>query len=469
MKINLILANGEHDPFQKQYPFMPLVLPILASCAPEHEYTFTDLLWDDISSVDFEGDYDLIGISFRVSATKTAYKIADRFRERNKTVIMGGPQVSSVPLKAKEHADSIVIGEAEFLWPRLLEDFQNNRLRDFYLSSPRPDLKLDGYSIYVTDCFPDISKLPAPIRSGFKTKYTFDMVFAARGCPLNCHFCAVSTLFGQKMRFKNIPDVIAEISKLRKKFFLLDDNIFGRNDSYDYYLQLYTEMLKLPGKRYWTGQANLNAAASDKGQEVIRQASRSGLTYAAIGFESMNAHDLKKLEIAPKMGIKDISNHVGEISRNVRFIQNQGIAASAWFTIGLEHDTYESIEQTISFCIQHQIFPVLTPIQALEGTRFHSDLKQNNKLIDQTTNVSNARISVLTNEQFIMLLETNLFKAYSFRVLLKNSWFYFKKTLALRRSFHETVYRTIFIIITQIRMKKFLKKDVIRFKMRIRK
>jgi len=331
-----------------------------------------------------------------------------------------------------------------------------------------PDLDLSGYSTYYLPDFPDISTLPKPVRGGFKSSYTFDMVFAARGCPVNCHFCAVSRLFGTKMRYKNIPEVVEEINTLRKKYFLLDDNVFGRNDSYDYYLELYKELQKQKEKRFWTGQANLNAAASEKGQEVIVNASRSGLTYAAIGFETINLKDLKQLSIAPKMGLGKDGDHLQQIADNVKFIQNQGIAISAWFTIGLENDTFESIEQTIDFCKKYNIFPVLTPIQALEGTRFHSDLKEQNKILDNTTNVSNAKISVISNVEFIQLLEINLKKAYTFRNLMRNTWFYFKKNKSLKQGFYKTAYRTIFVLITQIRMKKFLKKDVIRFKLRIK-
>ena len=162
---------------------------------------------------------------------------------------MGGPQVSCAPIKAKQHAASIVIGEGDFLWPLLLDDFQKGEMKDFYVSSLRPDLDLTGYSTYYLQNFPDISTLPKPIRGGFKSSYTFDMVFAARGCPVNCHFCAVSRLFGTKMRYKNIPEVVEEINTLRKKYFLLDDSVFGRNDSYDYYLDLYKELQKQKAKR----------------------------------------------------------------------------------------------------------------------------------------------------------------------------------------------------------------------------
>ncbi len=467
MKIFLILANAELDPFRKQYPFTPLILPILKSCAPEHEYSFIDMMCEDLSMLNYDGEYDLIALSFRVSATEGAYKIADEFRKRNKRVVMGGPQVSGAPLKAKEHADSVVIGEAEFLWPVLLDDFKKNMLKDFYVSSPAPLSKLEGFQVYNLPELPDISKLPIPDRSIIKKSYTFDVIFAARGCPVNCSFCAVSSLFGTKMRYKDIPLVIEEIKTLGKKFFLLDDNVLGRNDSYSYYTELYKELAKIPEKRFWTGQANLNAAASPKGREVIKYASVSGLTYAAVGFETINKSDMQNMSTTPKMGVDGSDNFMEQISNNIRFIQEQGIAISAWFTIGLKHDTVESINDAITFCINHYIFPVLTPIQALEGTRFYDEMKAGNHILDNKTNVSNVNISVLKNIDKIILLESNLKRAYTFGNLLRNTWFYFKKNRKLKRSNYETIYRTIFIIATQLKMRKFIKKDLKRFKLRM--
>lgn len=467
MKINLILANAGHDPFRKQYPFMPLVLPILAACAPEHDYVFTDLLWDDPSTIDYDGEYDLIGISYRVSATETAFNIADEFRARKKPVILGGPQASSSPLKAKSHADAVVVGEGEQLWPILLEDFKKNELKDFYIASPVLDVDFEGYNTYFLKGFQDISSLPKPKRYRLDRKYTFDMVFAARGCPVNCNFCAVSKLFGTKMRFKNIDGVVEEIDSLGNKFFLLDDNVFGRNDSYHYYKALYEKLQQLPKKRFWTGQANLYAAADDKGREVIRQASFSGLTYAAIGFETINLHDMKHLATTAKMGIRGKTDFMQQISQNIRYIQKQGIAISAWFTIGLEHDTTDSIKDTIAFCKKHHIFPVFTPIQALEGTRFYDELKAKDKIRSQKTNVSNVRLSGLDNHDYIYLLTYNIKQAYSVKQLLINAVFHIRKTIGLKRPVYETIYRIIFIIVTQIRLRKFLGKDIKRFQSRI--
>lgn len=466
MKINLILAAGKSDPIRKQDPFMPLALPILASCAPEHEYVFTDLLWDDFSTIDYDADYDLVGISFRVSAKDAAFEIADTFRAHNKPVILGGPQASSVPLTAKEHADAVVIGEGELLWPILLEDFKNKSLKDFYIASDRKDLDFSSFKTYYLSGLPDISNLPVPLRQLVKRKYTFNMVFATRGCPVNCHFCAVSKLFGSKMRFKDIPAVVAEINSFGNMFFLIDDTVLGRNDSYAYYKELYKSIAKLPKKRFWTGQANLNAAVHPDGKEVIKLASESGLTYAAIGFETINWQDMQKMTVTAKMGVSDSINLIQQLNDNIAFIQNYGIAISAWFTIGLETDTVDTVKETIAFCMKNHLFPMLTPIQALEGTRFHEEMKRADKLLDQKTNVSNVSISAITNEGFIEILKYNLEEAFSLKNIMRNSLFYFKKNRSLKRGTYDLIFRTIFIIVTQFKLKGFLKKDIIRFKSR---
>ncbi len=125
MKITLILAAASKDPLKKTDPFMPLSLPLLAGSAPEHEYTFVDMLAEEMP--DYDKAADLVGISSRITAESTAYKIADEYRKRNIPVVLGGAQISSVPHKAKLHADAVVVGEGEPLWPILLQDFSDRK------------------------------------------------------------------------------------------------------------------------------------------------------------------------------------------------------------------------------------------------------------------------------------------------------------------------------------------------------
>ncbi len=467
MKIYLINAASASDPLGHKEPFMPLAFPILAACAPAHTYVIKDLLNTDINTIDFKTPYDLVGISFRVSATETAFKLADAFKKLNRTVVLGGPQASAIPLKAKSHANAVVIGEAEELWPQLLEDYENNKLKDFYIASPAKKYKFTDYEVFFQQKPIDLSAVPTPMRHLIKKKYTFDVTYAARGCPVGCSFCAVPSLFGSKMRYRKISDVVHEVKYFKKRYSLLDDNIFGRNDSYEYYRDLYTGLLKLKKKRYWTGQANLNAAAHPLGQQVIALAAQTGLTYAAIGFETLNKDDIKTLAITPKMGLKNKNNHLKEISDNIRYIQDQGVAISAWFTIGLKNDTENSVKESIKYCLHHHIFPVITPIQALEGTPLYDTLKRNGKMRSSENHVSNVNLSSLRDADYIKLMKLSLEDGYNTKRIIKNTLFFFRKNLALRKGFSNAIYKSIFVYITQKKLKKIIKHEIQRFKLRI--
>jgi radical SAM superfamily enzyme YgiQ (UPF0313 family) len=217
MKIALILAASDKDPLIKLEPFMPLSLPLLAGSAPEHQYDFVNMLAGE--KVNFNKKYDLAGISYRISAEKTAYRIAAEFNKKNVPVVLGGPQPSSVPLEAIKHADSVVIGEAEELWRILLNDFQKKRLKHFYISSP---IKFSpkGYSVHQINSFLDLKKVPMPKRDFYKKHYAFDTVFASRGCPISCDYCSVPAIYGKKVRFRPVDDVAREIKSFKNYYYL---------------------------------------------------------------------------------------------------------------------------------------------------------------------------------------------------------------------------------------------------------
>lgn len=468
MNILLIIAANSWDPLRKQDPFMPLSLPILASCAPEHHYTFVNMLTEEESVINIDGHYDVVGISFRVSATSKAFALAEQFRIRKVPVVLGGPQASCIPLEAKKHADAVVLGEAENTWSVLLQDITQKQLHDFYLASPRlRTAEMEGYTVYAADKLPDLSEVPHPLRKHFQGTYTFPLTYAARGCPIDCSFCCVSSLFGSCMRFRKMEDVAEEIDQFGTLFYLIDDTVLGRKDTYRYYKALYTRLAQLPKKRFWTGQANLNAAADAAGREVIQRAAQSGLTYIAVGMETFNPEDMQKNGVAPKMGIQGSEKPLEAISQNIAYIQSQGIALSGWFTIGLEHDSVALWKETLQYCIERHVFPVFSPIQALEGTRYYEDLKSEGKLTDAARHVTNVQHDTLKDRDFIDILEYTLEKAYSTRTLIRTSFFYFQKIKKLKPGFYALLYRMIFIIITQRRLKGVLKQEIKRFNLRL--
>lgn len=457
MNITLILAAHPNDPLRKKDPFMPLSLPILASLAPEHHYTFIDMLWDT-EQIDYSTTDEIIGISLRQSAESTAYAIADEFLKKGKTVILGGPQASAVPHRAIAHASSVVVGEAEDTWPMLLKDYQNKQLKDFYVCSPKP-FDAQGHTFYQQEDFPTLASLPLPNRSLFKRKYTFDLTFASRGCPIGCDFCLVSDIYGKKSRFKPIDDVIKDINQFRGFFYLLDETVFGRSNSYSYYEQLYNKLSKNKKKRYWTGQANLDAAANEQGQNVIKKAAKAGLVYAAIGIESVNKKTLEDSGAYAKMGIKNGDSYLEKMKEQIAFIQAQGIIVSGWFAIGYETDSLQTYYDSLAFCIETNILPVFTPVRALSGSRLWDKINAEGRLQDITTNVSNIKHPLLTNADITKGLQHVEEIGFSRKNNLKRLKFYFNIFRKSESSVHNVIYKTIFAHITQKRMAEIVKAE----------
>jgi len=465
--IKLILSADEQDPLRKKDPFMPLSLAILASVAPQHNYEFIDMLWDHHGSI-YTNPADLVGISVRMSAETTAFQIADEFKKRGIKVIIGGPQASANPYESLAHADAVAIGEGEKLWPLILEDFCNNQLKKFYVCSPEK-FESKGHSVFQLKQLPDLKGLPVPKRNLFKRKYTFDMVFASRGCPINCDFCSVTTLFGSKYRLRPVEEVINEIKTFKGYYYLIDDTVFGRPNTYNYYLELYEKISQLKKIKFWTGQANLDAAANEKGQEVIKKAVDAGFIYAAIGMESINPVVLKKSGCFSKMGLKKDDDVILQMKKNVQFIQEQGILISAWFAIGYEDDDIDTYYRTYEFCKELNLMPVFTPVRALQGTKLYNRVLQENKMQNNNTNVSNITHSNITNEQVIEALDYIVTKGYSLLQILKRTLFYAKKIAGNKKnSIGDVIHKTIFAFITQIRIGKITRMETEKLKNKIK-
>jgi radical SAM superfamily enzyme YgiQ (UPF0313 family) len=296
------------------------------------------------------------------------------------------------------------------------------------------------------------------------------MVFASRGCPINCDFCSVSKLFGKTYRFKPVEDVVKEIKSFKRYYYLIDDTVFGRPSTYHYYLSLYNKIKQLKKVRYWTGQANLDAASHEEGRNVIRKAVEAGLVYAAIGMESINAEVLKKSGSLSKMGIKKDEDVITKMKENIRFIQDQGVLISAWFAIGYEDDEEDTYYRTLEFCNEMNLMPVFTPVSALTGTDLHSRLMKENKLRDNNSNLTNVPHPKLTNELVLKALEYTAKNGYSFISILKKTFFYAKKIFRNKEnSWNDVIHKTIFTFVTQRRMKQIVMHENERLRNKIKR
>jgi radical SAM superfamily enzyme YgiQ (UPF0313 family) len=455
MKITLILAAAPDDPLKKNDPFMPLSLPLLAAAAPAHEYCFVDMLAGETPDVDRPAD--LVGISARITAEKVAFEISDAFRERGVTVVLGGAQISSNAHAAAEHADAVVVGEGEGVWPLLLDDAARGTLKTFYLGSPAP-FDTGGLSVHRSDGFLDLSSISHAIASRkiYKRKYVFDTVFASRGCAVGCDFCSVGALFGRRTRLRPVSEVVREIASFKRFYYLLDDTVFGRPATYAYYSGLYDAVGSLDKVNYWTGQANLDAASTPEGREVIRKAANAGLIYASVGMESINPAVMRKAGTLGKNGTTDPERVVDQMRRGIRFIQDQGVAVSGWFTIGYEEDNVETFYKTLEFCNENQVIPVLCPLEALPGTRLHERLGAEGR-VDAGKRI-NVRHPEMTDDDILGALADCAKRGFSLREIFKRTRFYSKRFAGVdhdnnagRRGLIEKV---IFVFVLQVKMKK---------------
>jgi len=335
----------------KAFRFPQLALPVIAALTPdEWEVSIVD---ENVDDVDFEADVDLVGITTMTATAPRAYTIADRFRARGVKVVMGGMHVSALPQEALQHADAVVVGEAEGCWHRVLEDFKRGQMK----------------GIYRSEQLPDMAGQPLPRRDLLNKKaYILTSVLqVARGCPFGCSFCAVSYFFGRRYRMRPVREVIAEIRSMEAKFVgFLDDNIVGDRR---YAKELFQALI--PERIIWVGQASSTIARDD---ELLRLAEKSGCKGLFIGFESLSEESLEEVGKG--------FNRVQEYREVIQKLHDHGIAVEGAFIFGFDHDDPGVFERTLEFAKKSKLdlaqFGILTP---LPGTPLRARLEREGRII----------------------------------------------------------------------------------------
>ena len=140
----LLVYPAKHDENGKTIKYKqaflpPLTLAILDALTPETHNV--EIINDIVEEIDFSKNYDLVGITTMTTQVARAYEIADTFRSKQVKVVLGGMHPTVLPEEAIQHADTVVVGEADNIWPKLLEDAENNCLKEIYKDDTLPDLQ----------------------------------------------------------------------------------------------------------------------------------------------------------------------------------------------------------------------------------------------------------------------------------------------------------------------------------------
>ncbi len=320
---------------------------------------------DDIDQVDpLLCSFDAVAISSFSAQIKEAYTLADRFRSANVIVIMGGLHVTARPDEALQHADSIVIGEGEPVWPQLVKDLKQRRLQQAYDASGTPF---------------NLGSSPMPRFELLDIeRYNRLTVQTQRGCPFNCEFCAASIRLSPTFRVKPVDRVIAEIRRIKEIWpnpFIefADDNTFANKKHAKKLLRAL-----IPEDIRWFTESDISLAKDNELLELLRD---SGCAQVLIGLESPSRHGLHGIEQKSDWKAKQIDSYIAAIDN----IQSHGVSVNGCFVLGLDNTGPESFEQVRDFVKESGLYEVQITIQtAFPGTPLYDRLQREERLLDET-------------------------------------------------------------------------------------
>lgn len=334
-----------------RFPSLSLAA-IAAATPPEWEVALCD---DHSERIDFDSDADLIALTAMTPQAPRAYEIAAAFRSRGKSVVMGGFHASNLPDEALAHVDTVVEGEGEAVWPRLLADFSQGRLQRLY----KPDAMMN------------MADIPVARRDIFNGKgyLLTNTIQTTRGCPFDCEFCSVTAFYGRNYRKRPVDQVLAELQELRKAnsfIFFVDDNLVADRK---YALPLFQGMKGMGLK--WLSHAPIDFAGD---RELMRAAGESGCLGMFVGFESLSQESLSA------MG--KVTNRAQSFMADARTFRDNGIGILGSFVLGYDGDTPEIFPKLLRFCedarLEAAIFPLLTPYP---GTAVRRRLEAEGRII----------------------------------------------------------------------------------------
>ena len=328
-----------------------------------------EILYETIEDIPWDTDADLIALSCMGVGLVRGLQIAKRFRERGKTVVIGGPIASIAPDEVMEHCDAVCVGDAEALWETILRDFEQGRLKRLYSDRPRlPGLESEGGLVH------QLTGIPVPrydLMAEKKIGFWLP-VLVGRGCPHHCEFCSINAYYEGRYLRRPVADVLRDVEAAKSLGFsnllLIDDNI-GSDPQYALELCQALEPLKIS----WMGQCALTVAHRP---EILRAMTESGCRTLSVGLESINQGSL---ECAGKNFVR-----VEEYDRLLRVFSAACIDLSSEMILGLDADGLDTFDQTADFILRNGIrvprFYILTPIP---GTPLHKRLKQEGRIFDK--------------------------------------------------------------------------------------
>ncbi|MEK7789983.1 MAG: radical SAM protein, partial [Planctomycetota bacterium] len=312
----------------KKAAFPPLGLLTVAAMLPSEwtkrlvDVNATSLMDEDLAWADYAF------ISSMVVQRTSARHIIKRCKEADVKVVAGGPLFTS-EYEQFENVDHFVLNEAELTLPPFLEDLKNNCAR----------------RVYSTSHFADIRKTPAPLWELADLRHYASMsIQYSRGCPFNCEFCNVTSLFGRSPRTKTPEQIVTELDSFyrmgwRRSVFFVDDNLIGNKKSLKN--ELLPALIKWQGEHVpipFNTEVSINVADDES---MMRMMSEAGFNTVFVGIETPDTEGLAECNKK--------QNKNRNLVEDVRRIQRAGLQVQAGFIVGFDTDTKSIFQRQIDF------------------------------------------------------------------------------------------------------------------------
>jgi radical SAM superfamily enzyme YgiQ (UPF0313 family) len=336
----------------RTWMMQPLPAATIAGLAPvEVEKRFYD---DRIEEIPYDEPTDLVAISVETYTARRAYQIASEYRRRGVPVVMGGFHATLCPEEVSRYCESIVIGEAEGVFERVIDDYRHG--------SPEKTYRADGRPTAVA----------VPDRAIFDGKryLPLGLVEFSRGCRFQCDFCAITAAFEASHAHRAIDRVLAEVREVRRPgqmIFFIDDNVSSD-------LESAKELMRalIPLKIRWVSQSAINLAYDEEALELMR---RSGCQGVLVGFESLDPRTLGEMN-------KGFNLMRGGPSEALANFRRYKLRVYGTFIFGYDHDTLESFDDAIDFARDHGLFiGAFNHITPFPGTPLYNRLEADGRLL----------------------------------------------------------------------------------------
>ncbi|MHC5057270.1 MAG: B12-binding domain-containing radical SAM protein [Planctomycetota bacterium] len=329
----------------------PLPLARLAAMTPAD--VEVELCDDRAETVPFDAPTDLVAVTVDTYAARRTYEICNEYRARGVPVVLGGYHVTLAPEEAIDYADAVCVGEAEGIWPEIVDDARHGRLKGMYRAGERASLA--GLT-YRRDLFRG------------KGYLRLALVEFGRGCTNECSFCATGVFYQRMHTHRPVDEVVAEVKTLRHRLiFFVDDNIVSDVAAAK---ELFRQLISL--RIAWVGQASMNFTQDEELADLLV---RSGCVGLVIGFESIVPENLAQMSMNSNMW-------QDSWARTTEVVREKGLMIWGAFLLGCDHDDPATIDRTWRQAVKQRFgFAAFNTLTPYPGTAIDREFRAEGRLL----------------------------------------------------------------------------------------